>query len=47
MKYTTTKKKYCGDEEIIEITYISASDNYLNRLIIPLNIGSDELCEIQ
>ena len=40
-------KEYCSDEEIIEITYISASENYLNRLIKPLNIGSDELCEIR
>ena len=40
-------KKYFSDEEIIEITYISASENYLNRLIKPLNIGSDELCEIR
>jgi len=40
-------RMYCSDEEIIEITYISASENYLNRLIKPLNIGSDELCEIR
>lgn len=39
-------KKFCSDEEIIEITYISASENCLNRLIKPLNIGSDELCTI-
>jgi len=40
-------KKYCSDNEIIEITYISASENYLNRLIKPLNIGSDQLCDIK
>lgn len=40
-------KKYCSDEEIIEVTYISASENYLNRLLKPLKIGSDELCEIR
>jgi hypothetical protein len=40
-------KTYCTDEEIIEITYISASENFLNRLLKPLNIGSDELCEIR
>lgn len=40
-------KQHCSDEEIIEITYIAASENYLNRLLKPLNIGSDELCEIK
>ena len=40
-------KNHCSDEEIIEITYIAASENYLNRLIKPLGIGSDELCEIR
>lgn len=39
-------KKYCDDKEIIEITYIATSENFLNRLIKPLNIGSDELCSI-
>lgn len=40
-------KNYCTDEEIIEITYVSASENYLNRMVKPLQIGSDELCEIK
>jgi alkylhydroperoxidase family enzyme len=40
-------KSYCSDEEIIEITYIAASENYLNRLIKPLGIGSDELCKVR
>ncbi len=40
-------KKHCSDEEIIEIVYTASSENYLNRLIKPLNIGSDELCEIR
>lgn len=40
-------KSYCSDEEIIEITYISASENYLNRILKPLKIGSDELCAIR
>lgn len=39
-------KKYFSDEEIIEITFVSSSQTYLNRLIKPLNIGSDELCQI-
>lgn len=40
-------KKHCSDEEIIEITFVSASENYLNRLVKPLNIGSDDLCAIK
>lgn len=40
-------KKHCNDEEIIEIVYTASSENYLNRLIKPLNIGSDELCQIR
>jgi hypothetical protein len=40
-------KTYCSDEEIIEITYVSATENYLNRLIKPLGIGSDELCQVR
>ncbi len=40
-------KRFCSDEEIIEITYVSASENYLNRILKPLKIGSDELCEIR
>lgn len=38
-------QSFYHDEEIIEITYIAASENYLNRLIKPLNMGSDALCE--
>ena len=40
-------RSFFTDEHIIEITYISATENYLNRLIKPLNIGSDQLCEIR
>ena len=40
-------KTHCSDEEIIEIVYTASSENFLNRLIKPLNIGSDELCEIR
>lgn len=39
-------KRYFSDEEIIEITFVSSSQTYLNRLVKPLNIGSDELCQI-
>ena len=40
-------KEHCNDNEIIEITFVAATENYLNRLIKPLNIGSDELCSIR
>jgi hypothetical protein len=40
-------KGHCTDEEIIEIVYTASSENFLNRLIKPLNIGSDELCGIK
>ena len=43
--YNNLKRQF-SDEEIIEITFISSSQTYLNRLIKPLNIGSDELCKI-
>ena len=40
-------KKHFSDNEIIEITYVSAAENFLNRLVKPIGIGSDELCEIK
>jgi AhpD family alkylhydroperoxidase len=40
-------KTHCNDNEIIEITFVASTENYLNRLIKPLNIGSDELCSIK
>lgn len=43
--YNNLKRQF-SDEEIIEITFISSSQTYLNRLIKPLSIGSDELCKI-
>lgn len=35
------------DEEIIAISYFTAIENYYNRLIKPIGIGSDELCSIR
>lgn len=35
-----------SDEEIIAISYITAIENYYNRLIKPIGIGSDDLCAI-
>jgi AhpD family alkylhydroperoxidase len=40
-------KSHCNDKEIIEITFVASTENYLNRLLKPLNIGSDELCSIK
>ncbi|TAI49566.1 carboxymuconolactone decarboxylase family protein [Flagellimonas allohymeniacidonis] len=45
-KTYTTLKTHCSDEEIIEITFTASSENFLNRLIKPLNIGSDQLCSL-
>ncbi|CAN5386652.1 hypothetical protein BH23BAC3_BH23BAC3_30520 [soil metagenome] len=38
--------EFCSEEEIIEITYLAAAENFMNRLLKPLNIGSDNLCQI-
>ena len=40
-------KIHCSDDEIIEITYIASAENFLNRMLKPLQIGSDELCAIR
>jgi alkylhydroperoxidase family enzyme len=39
-------KKYFNDKQIIEITYMIASENYYNFMNIPLGIESDGLCTI-
>lgn len=36
-----------SDEEIIAISYLTAIENYYNRLIKPIGIGSDDLCSIR
>ena len=53
-----TQKKAVGDEtfaalsrhfddrEIAELTWLNAIENYYNLINRPLNIGSDELCEV-
>ncbi len=40
-------KVHCDENEIIEITFVTAFENYLNRMVKPLGIGSDELCAIR
>lgn len=39
-------KHYWNDRQIIEITYATSVENFLNRMVKPLGIGSDNLCEI-
>jgi len=38
-------QEHWTDREIIEITYAASVENFLNRLVKPLGIGSDQLCE--
>lgn len=39
-------KTHFTEEEIAEITWLNALENYYNLLNRPLNIGSDELCAL-
>jgi alkylhydroperoxidase family enzyme len=39
-------RKYFSEQEIVEITILTAISNFENLLNIPLNIGSDGLCTI-
>ncbi len=36
-------KSHWSDREIIEITYAASVENFLNRMVKPLGIGSDNL----
>lgn len=40
-----TVKQYYNDREIVEITWLNATQNYYNLINEPLNIGSDNLCD--
>lgn len=40
-------KNNFSDTEIVEITWLNAVENYYNLINKPLNIGSDELCELR
>lgn len=40
-------REHWTDRDIIEITYAAAVENFLNRLVKPLGIGSDELCTLE
>ena len=39
-------QSHFSDQEIAEITWLNAMENYYNLINRPLNIGSDELCEL-
>jgi AhpD family alkylhydroperoxidase len=39
-------RDHFSDREIVEITWLCATENYWNRLTGPLNIGSDGLCSV-
>lgn len=39
-------KKYFSDKEIIEITWICATENYFNLMTKPLGLRSDQLSKM-
>jgi AhpD family alkylhydroperoxidase len=40
-------RSHFSEREIIELTWLQAFTTYLNRMAVPLGIGSDGFCEIQ
>lgn len=39
-------QEYFNEEEIVQITLLNAIENFYNLMNAPMNIGSDELCEL-
>ena len=39
-------KEHFTEREIVQITLLNAIENFYNLMNVPLNIGSDELCEL-
>lgn len=39
-------KKYFDEREIVQITLLNSIENFYNLMNAPVNIGSDELCEM-
>lgn len=39
-------QEYFNESEIVQITFLNAIENFYNLMNAPMNIGSDELCEI-
>lgn len=40
-------RAYFDEDEIVELVWLHAMDNFLNLTTIPLGIESDNLCEIR
>lgn len=40
-------EKHFSEEEIVQLTILNAVENYFNMVNAPMNIGSDELCELE
>ena len=41
-----TLARHFDDQEVAELTWLNAMENYYNLINRPLNIGSDELCQL-
>ena len=41
-----TLRKHFSEQEIVEITWVNAVENYYNRLAIPLGLEADGLCSL-
>ena len=41
-----TLRDHFSERELVEITWLCATENYWNRITGPLNIGSDGLCSV-
>ncbi len=39
-------RSHFSEREIVEITWLCATENYYNRMAVPLGIGSDGLCTV-
>lgn len=39
-------QQYFSEKEIVQITLLNAVENFYNLMNAPMNIGSDELCEL-
>lgn len=39
-------RAHFSEREIVEITWLCATENYYNRMAVPLGIGSDGLCSV-
>lgn len=42
----TELQRYCNDNEILDITWLNAAENFLNLTAVPLEIKASEYCDI-